>query len=851
MVMYFYILKSHEHAIPRQIQLDYLVYGYFLMEINLKLSICMSVCIRKSKKMNCRLISPIIMAKCFLLLIVSAAICQSSFAQSDTKIDSLLNVLKTAKEDSNRVFTLISLGGLLQVTSRYVESKYYTEEALVLAKKLNLINAMGEAYTALGIVYGRQGDHSSSLENFIAANKIFEEIGNKKGIVASYNNIGLCYSSQNNYPEAMKNHQAAIKMGEETGNKQAIAYAYNSMGVIYMIQGNLPEAMKNYQTALKIAEEIGDNQGIASSYFTIGSIYKNQGNLPEALKNYLAALKTAEVMGSKYNIALIYNAIGKVYATLDNDDEALKMYMASLKIREDIGLKNTTSNIYISIGIIYNDQGNYPEALKNYFAALKIAEEFGDKREIVASYSNIGTTYIQQDNFPEALKNFQASMKIAEEIGDNRSIAHISTLMGMVYGKLNENVEAEKYLLKGLSLSKEIGDKQQIIDAYNGLTDLNYGMGYYQQALEHYKLSRVYFDSIFNENNSKQVLQLKEQYESEIKDKEILHLESDKQKLESEKLISSLLLTTKQDSLNIAQSEKEKVQLENEKFFALNLSNQQQLELLENEKQLRELQSGKDKAEADKNKEQLALLSKEKEIRELELKKQKLTKNYFIGGLGLFLVLSFFIYRNYRTSQELKLLSLRNKIAIDLHDDVGSTLSSISMFSQMAQAQSKEIIPALETIGESSRKMLDAMADIVWTIKPENDEFDKVIMRMREFAFELLGAKAIDFEFDAGNDISKINLSMESRKNLYLIFKEATNNMVKYSEANRAKFALKGEKDKFMMVISDNGKGFDASKEYRGNGLMNMKKRAVEMGAQLWIDSAPGSGTTIKLELAV
>ena len=238
-------------------------------------------------------------------------------------------------------------------------------------------------------------------------------------------------------------------------------------------------------------------------------------------------------------------------------------------------------------------------------------------------------------------------------------------------------------------------------------------------------------------------------------------------------------------------------------------------------------------------------------ISELQLKKERLTKNFFIGGLCLFLVLSFFIYKNYQSRQEVKLLTLRNKIASDLHDDVGSTLSSISMFSQMAQSQSKDVIPALETIGESSRKMLDAMADIVWTIKPENDQFDKVIMRMREFAFDLLGTKQIDFEFDTDEDISKFNLSMEARKNLYLIFKEATNNMAKYSEAKRAKFALNGEKDRLTMVISDNGKGFDTNIASRGNGLTNMKKRAEEMGAQLLIMSTPGFGTSIKIELAV
>jgi signal transduction histidine kinase len=173
------------------------------------------------------------------------------------------------------------------------------------------------------------------------------------------------------------------------------------------------------------------------------------------------------------------------------------------------------------------------------------------------------------------------------------------------------------------------------------------------------------------------------------------------------------------------------------------------------------------------------------------------------------------------------------------------------MFSQLAQSQSKELIPTLETIGESSRKMLDAMADIVWSIKPENDQFDKVLMRMREFAFELLGASQIDFEFDAAEEIPNVNLSMEERKNLYLIFKEAANKLAKYSDASRAKFALKIEKDILIMKISDNGKGFDITKYSKGNGLINMRKRAEELGAKLTIDSAPGHGTILEFKLAV
>lgn len=122
---------------------------------------------------------------------------------------------------------------------------------------------------------------------------------------------------------------------------------------------------------------------------------------------------------------------------------------------------------------------------------------------------------------------------------------------------------------------------------------------------------------------------------------------------------------------------------------------------------------------------------------------------------------------------------------------------------------------------------------------------------MRSFAYELLGAKQIDFEFRIDADIANIKLPMQARKNLYLIFKESTNNMVKYADADKALFTIQGKSDTLTMVISDNGKGFDTSTDFLGNGLKNMKRRAKDIGAKLLIDSIPGSGTTVKLVLAV
>jgi signal transduction histidine kinase len=193
--------------------------------------------------------------------------------------------------------------------------------------------------------------------------------------------------------------------------------------------------------------------------------------------------------------------------------------------------------------------------------------------------------------------------------------------------------------------------------------------------------------------------------------------------------------------------------------------------------------------------------------------------------------------------------TIRNNIAADLHDDIGSTLNSISLFSEVAKQEAGKPIPALDQIGVSARKIIDAMGDIVWTINPENDTFENVIGRMRSLAYLLLKAKAIEFTFKADESLNRLSLPIPVRKNFYLLFKEATNNMVKYSNASRASFHITLENKNVKMVIHDNGVGFDTELALMGNGIKNMKRRAAEIGAQLVIESAAGKGTNIELNL--
>ncbi len=226
---------------------------------------------------------------------------------------------------------------------------------------------------------------------------------------------------------------------------------------------------------------------------------------------------------------------------------------------------------------------------------------------------------------------------------------------------------------------------------------------------------------------------------------------------------------------------------------------------------------------------------------------------YSTWWFKLFIVLfiSSIVYAIYRIrlNQVIQLQEIRNKIASNLHDDIGSTLNSISIFSEVARKDSNQRDEALEMIGESSRQVIEVMSDIVWSINPKNDSFEKIIFRMKSLSYNLLNAKKIDFIFKSDEQLNKKKISMQDRRNVYLIFKEAINNLVKYSEATRVSINTTCSDHSIKMRIQDNGIGFDSTQPSSGNGLNNMKKRAAEMNAQLTIDTAPNHGTIIELNL--
>jgi signal transduction histidine kinase len=195
----------------------------------------------------------------------------------------------------------------------------------------------------------------------------------------------------------------------------------------------------------------------------------------------------------------------------------------------------------------------------------------------------------------------------------------------------------------------------------------------------------------------------------------------------------------------------------------------------------------------------------------------------------------------------------RLRIANDLHDDIGASLSSLQIYSAIAEKavadNPAKTIEMLQYIAALSKQLLENMSDIVWSMKSAGDNNTTLETKIKNFGAELLSDKNIDFTYSVAADTETFLNGIAIRKNILLLIKEAMHNMAKYSGAANAKLLMCIIKTDLVLEISDNGAGFDSTKQFAGNGLKNMTYRAKELKGNISINASPGNGTTIKVTI--
>lgn len=219
-----------------------------------------------------------------------------------------------------------------------------------------------------------------------------------------------------------------------------------------------------------------------------------------------------------------------------------------------------------------------------------------------------------------------------------------------------------------------------------------------------------------------------------------------------------------------------------------------------------------------------------------------------------------YVWKIYDNRKKAQLAKLKNKLVADLHDDIGSSLTSIIVFTKLLQKSklpNEDTIEISNDILETAQESIDHLRDIVEVLRPSNDNFYDLLEKLKNYAHKLLKAKEIDFIYSSSPEnnwqekMKNKEVNMKLNLNAYFIFKEIINNIIKHAQADKVSISVVKESDEIIFTIKDNGKGFDISQDYKGFGMTTLQQRAAESYIGFDLQSAIGEGTSIVIKIPI
>ncbi len=601
--------------------------------------------------------------------------------------------------------------------------------------------------------------------------------------------------------------------------KQVIAKApadTNKVIAYRMICGTLSysnprEAVIYGWQGAELGKQLRWDKGVAGCYLNLGNAYVNLAVYDTSLMVLDSALIYSLKAGDPNRIALVYINRSATYINMNYLNRAMEDAMLALPYAEASENSDRIARVYMTLGNISFYQEHWQKSIDYYRRCLPLFAENNVLNMVGTCNMNIATSYKNMGRPDTALNYILPAIGMFKEADDNERLVLAYNGSSNIYFELRNYPEAEKYARLAVDLAREIDDQEMVIDNNHSLGEIYLQQKKYAEseavllpALSEAK-KYLYYPQMLNINKT-----LAELYHKTNRDAQAVGYLND--------YISVLDTITRRK--------------QNEKLMGLQM--QYETEQKEKENQLLKSESALQKA----------------------IITRKNLMNYLLAGGFLFLaVMGIILWNRSQLKHKLNEVQLRNKIASDLHDDIGATLSGIKMYSELAgqkvQQTNPDAIPLLMKINESSKEMIDSMSDIVWMIKPGNDKFSNLEDRMTNFAYEVCTAKNIELHFYKDEKIDSVVLPMELRRDIYLIFKEAVNNAVKYSTATIIDVSISTDNSIFNLVVKDNGAGFDAATVKKGNGLDNMQRRTEMHKGNFRIDAKAGEGTQVRIAIPI
>lgn len=616
-------------------------------------------------------------------------------------------------------------------------------------------------------------------------------------------------------------------------------------GSYFKIQKDgLPKAMQHLDEGIKLAGNPPRNSvTLAELYYTLAQVNEAKGDRIPAAAYYRKAITVLETLGNQQTLEPVYGDLANCYFLMGEKQKAVELAQKAIHLGK--ANKNYENlGIHLSnLARMYQLSGNSDTALLYFQESFQYTNKSARKETRFVTLADMAFLYHSKKDRANALKYMEEAIALGREMKRGNLHRYIRTA-AMFAGYTGNEKLMHQYYDESYTLASAANDKDALRD-WNGSLAHYYAVVKKDtvKAYPYLTAFHAYKDSIINEKSKKDFHELEILYETEKKQAAIDQLATQQkiQQLEIEKKNALL----KGNLIEAAQKEKE-IQLLTQDKTINNLKIEQQAKSLSlSDATVKNLQQQKKIAE------------QENLLNQQQINNEKLNRNFILALLAAAIISFGFILNRIKLKKKIEqkniLLNERNRISAELHDEVGSTLTAINLLShsaihQLKAANAAEPQSKVEKIKENTQTVMDNISDIVWSMNPDNDNFPQIIIRMKEYAGNVLEPQNIQYHFNVEESLEDIKLSPEKRRNFYLIFKEGVNNLAKYAKASYANIGIAKTGKAIELSIQDNGTGFDERAVKHGNGIKNMKNRTERNKGKFDINSGQ-TGTTITVLL--
>lgn len=363
------------------------------------------------------------------------------------KIDSLNEVLKTQKADSNRVKTLNHLAAEFYDAGKYDSSIIYADSSAALAQRIGNNKELAWAFHLLGISYDRKDDHNKGMDYHLKAVALYQQLNDKKELAYEYSSLGGDYWNLGDFPSSLQYFLKTMEMQKQLGNKHGIASSLLDMGLIYEELGNTSKARDYYFQSVKMFQELKDDDGVAGNYCNIGNTYADDGKDANALQYYYLSLGMELKLGKQRSIARNYGNMGNVYEDMGNYSQALDFEFKALNIDSKVGYKKGTASKMNTIGSIYRKQKKYTLSKLYLDSSLHVAQRIGVKEYAQNACASLAHLARDMGNYKEALTQYRNCIAYGDSLrnaANTRKIVQAEMNFDFQQKKAAEKAEQDK-----------------------------------------------------------------------------------------------------------------------------------------------------------------------------------------------------------------------------------------------------------------------------------------------------------------------------------------------------------------------------------------------------------------------